>query len=189
MLRVRDIVLAADSRVEECIKWKTPTFTYEGNIASFNPNTKRHVSLMFHTGAKIPGSFGRLEGTGNTARYLKIADDADAKSAAKELTRIIAAWCTMKDGAAKKRPAKKKAAKKKAPPKKEAAKKKAPAKKKAAKKKAPPKKEAAKKKAPAKKKAAKKKAAKKKAPAKKKAAKKKAPAKKKARAKKKRAKR
>ena len=52
----------------EMIKWKLPTFMYEGNMASFNPRTKSHVSLMFHTGASIPGDHPRLEGGGDTAR-------------------------------------------------------------------------------------------------------------------------
>jgi hypothetical protein len=52
--RARDIILGADERVTESIKWKTPTFAYEGNIASFNPS-KNVVSIMFHRGAEIPG--------------------------------------------------------------------------------------------------------------------------------------
>jgi hypothetical protein len=32
--------LPTDGRVTESIKWKTPTFAYEGNIASFNPSAK-----------------------------------------------------------------------------------------------------------------------------------------------------
>jgi hypothetical protein len=53
--RAREIILGADERVTESIKWKTPTFAYEGNIASFNPS-KRLVSIMFHRGAEIPGT-------------------------------------------------------------------------------------------------------------------------------------
>ena len=36
MRRARDIIPGADGRVTESIKWKTPTFAYRGNIASFN---------------------------------------------------------------------------------------------------------------------------------------------------------
>ncbi len=38
---VRDIILAADKRVGECIKWKSPTFTYNGNIASIIRTRRR----------------------------------------------------------------------------------------------------------------------------------------------------
>jgi uncharacterized protein YdhG (YjbR/CyaY superfamily) len=37
MQRVRDITLAADPRITETIKWSTPTYSYKGNIFSFNP--------------------------------------------------------------------------------------------------------------------------------------------------------
>jgi hypothetical protein len=70
MQRVRMIILS-DDRMTETIKWKSPTFMYKGNMASFNPRTKAHVSLMFHTGAKIPGDHPRLIGGGETARYMK----------------------------------------------------------------------------------------------------------------------
>lgn len=49
MLPVRRIILS-DDRMSETIKWKSPTFMYKGDMASFNPRTKAHVSLMFHTG-------------------------------------------------------------------------------------------------------------------------------------------
>lgn len=54
MLRVREIVMW-DGRMSETIKRQSPTFMYHGDMASFNPRTKARVSLMFHTGASIPG--------------------------------------------------------------------------------------------------------------------------------------
>ena len=92
MLRLRDIILS-DNRMTETIKWKAPTFMYEGNMASFNPRTKAHVSLMFHTGATIPGDHPRLEGGGETARYMKFADLAEVEAASDEILAIVAAWC------------------------------------------------------------------------------------------------
>lgn len=92
MLRVREIILD-DERMTETIKWKSPTFMYEGNMASFNPRTKAHVSLMFHTGASIPGEHPRLEGGGDTARYMRFADHDDVESAREEIEAIVRAWC------------------------------------------------------------------------------------------------
>ncbi|HXV70526.1 MAG TPA: DUF1801 domain-containing protein [Acidimicrobiia bacterium] len=92
MLRVREIILA-DDRMTETIKWKSPTFMYEGNMASFNPRTKAHVSLMFHTGASIPGSHPRLEGGGETARYMKFTDLDDVEDAREEIEAVVRAWC------------------------------------------------------------------------------------------------
>ncbi len=93
---VRQLILAADPRITECIKWKSPTFAFNGNIASFNPRSKKHASLMFHTGAKIPGDFAVLEGGGETARYIKFASVEDAEAKADALREVIAAWCAWK---------------------------------------------------------------------------------------------
>lgn len=92
MLRVREIILA-DERMAETIKWKSPTFMYEGNMASFNPRTKAHVSLMFHHGASIPGEHPRLEGGGDTARYMKFVDIDDVEGARAEIEAVVDAWC------------------------------------------------------------------------------------------------
>jgi hypothetical protein len=32
--RIREIVLGADPRIEECIKWQAPTFAFRGNLAN-----------------------------------------------------------------------------------------------------------------------------------------------------------
>ena len=96
MLRVRDIILGADSRVEECIKWQSPTFTFKGNIASFNPRSKAHVSLMFHTGAHIPGDHPKLEGGADTARYMRFTDLAEAEAVKSDVEAVIQAWCALK---------------------------------------------------------------------------------------------
>jgi hypothetical protein len=93
VLRVREIVLGADARIDECIKWQAPTFTFEGNLASFFPKSKQHASLMFHTGAKIPGKHPRLEGTGGTSRVMKVASVADANRARPQIEKIVRAWC------------------------------------------------------------------------------------------------
>ncbi len=37
MQEARRLIMEADPRVTESIKWKTPTFSYQGNIVSFNP--------------------------------------------------------------------------------------------------------------------------------------------------------
>jgi hypothetical protein len=94
---VREVILAADDRVTEAIKWKAPTFMYRGNIASFYPRTKQHVSLMFHQGASLPDPDGLLEGEGGTSRVAKFtsAEDLDAKSGA--LRGLVAAWIQLKD--------------------------------------------------------------------------------------------
>ena len=93
MQLVREIIMS-DSRMTETIKWKSPTFMHEGNMASFNPRTKAHVSLMFHTGASIPGRHAILEGGGDTARYAKFTSTDDVESKRDDLLAVVEAWCS-----------------------------------------------------------------------------------------------
>jgi hypothetical protein len=92
MQRARELILSADPRVSESIKWQTPTFAYRGNIVSFNP-AKKMVSLMFHRGAEIPGDFPRLVGVGRLGRVMRFADVAEVEEGADELQAVIRAWC------------------------------------------------------------------------------------------------
>jgi hypothetical protein len=97
VMRLRKIILGADKRITETIKWQTPTFVYEGNLASFQPRAKKYASLLFHTGASIKGNFPSLEGGEAVARYMRFADMAEVEKKAAELKRIVVAWCDQKD--------------------------------------------------------------------------------------------
>src|SRR5262245_20806055 len=101
VMRMRELILAADPRIDECTKWQAPTFVYEGNLASFFPKSKQHASLMFHSGAKIPGKHPILEGTAATGRSIKIASVAEADAAKKDLERVVKAWCDWRDDEAR----------------------------------------------------------------------------------------
>jgi hypothetical protein len=98
MLEVRRIILRADRRVDETIKWKSPTFVFEGNMASIDPRAKKHVQLMFHQGASLPGKHPRLEGGGGTVRYMRFTDAADVKAKRGDLEAAVRAWCQLKGG-------------------------------------------------------------------------------------------
>jgi hypothetical protein len=99
MRRAREIILDADGRVTETIKWKTPTFAYKGNIASFNPS-KHVVSIMFHRGAEIPGDHPRLEGDGRLVRTMRFTGLDQLEAGRGDLEAVIRAWCDWKAGAA-----------------------------------------------------------------------------------------
>ena len=92
VLAVREMVLE-DEWITETIKWKSPTFVYEGNMASFNPRSKKHASLMFHPGASILGDHPRLTGGGETVRSMTFADLAEVTAAADDLRAVVDAWC------------------------------------------------------------------------------------------------
>lgn len=94
---VREIILAADDRVEETIKWSSPTFMYKGNIASFFMNAKKFVSLMFHKGAMINDASGLLEGDGKESRVARFQDMDDIVAKKADLEAVIREWIRMQD--------------------------------------------------------------------------------------------
>jgi len=97
VLRTREVMLGADERIGETIKWSTPTFTYRGNLASFQPRAKQFVSLLFHTGASIPGEHLLLEGGGDVARYIPLADLEAVERERPALEAVVRAWCDSRD--------------------------------------------------------------------------------------------
>jgi hypothetical protein len=96
MRRVREVLLAADPRISDYIKYGSLLLGYEGDLVSFVQVTKKNVNLMFNNGAKIPGKFPHLEGSGPNARFMRFADIAEVNARAGELTRIARAWCELK---------------------------------------------------------------------------------------------
>lgn len=96
MRAVRAIILSVDERITESIKWKTPTFAFNGNIASFNPS-KNMISLLFHRGSEIPGDHPRLEGDGKLVRTMRFADVEEVTAAGDDLIAVVRAWCEWKD--------------------------------------------------------------------------------------------
>lgn len=94
--RAREIVLGADDRIGETIKWSTPTFVYKGNLASFYPKSAKHVSLMFHTGASLPDPYGVLEGDGDTSRVLRVLDHDELDRKADAIRGLVASWISLR---------------------------------------------------------------------------------------------
>ncbi|GAB5525386.1 MAG: hypothetical protein Roseis2KO_32580 [Roseivirga sp.] len=90
--KVREIILAADPRIEETIKWSSPTFLYKGNIASFFMNAKKFVSLMFHKGALLPNSSGLLTGDAKEGRTARFTDLEDIEAKKEALQSVIREW-------------------------------------------------------------------------------------------------
>ncbi len=96
MLRVRRAIMASDRRVSESIKWSTPTFSYNGDIASFIPQAKSFVSLLFHRGAEIPGKHPRLEGDSRLARTMRFGSPEELNQYGPDLENAVRAWCELK---------------------------------------------------------------------------------------------
>jgi hypothetical protein len=93
--KVREIIMRADPRMTEFVKYGTLTFGFEGDFATFVQTGKKHVSLMFNRGARIPRKFPHLEGSGPSARFMRFADPAEAQARAAELTKIVVTWFSL----------------------------------------------------------------------------------------------
>ena len=108
MRKVREIILGADRRMTEYVKYGTLTFGYDGGdfATMVQVSDKKQTSVMFNRGARIPGKFPHLEGSHPSARFMRFADPAEAKSRASELGKIVAAWgsLTPADRGSKKKP-------------------------------------------------------------------------------------
>jgi len=50
---VRAIILGADARIHENIKWNAPSFSITEHFATFNLRSKDAVQVVFHMGAKV----------------------------------------------------------------------------------------------------------------------------------------
>lgn len=98
MMAVREVILGADSRISESIKWSSPTFSFNGDLASIQPRSKKLVSLMFHRGSEIPGRHPSLEGDARLVRTMRFADEDDVRKRRGELEAVVRAWCDRKSG-------------------------------------------------------------------------------------------
>jgi uncharacterized protein YdeI (YjbR/CyaY-like superfamily) len=94
---VREIILSTDERIEETIKWSSPTFVYKGNMASFFMNAKKFVSLMFHYGAYIEVDNGLLIGDAKQGRSARFEDKEDIKNKKEALQEVVREWIRMQD--------------------------------------------------------------------------------------------
>ena len=96
--QVRQIILGADRRMTEFVKYGTLTSGYDGDFATFvQVSDKKQASVMFNRGAHIKGDFPSLEGTGPTARFMRFATVEDVDRHAAELARVAEAWCDQRD--------------------------------------------------------------------------------------------
>jgi uncharacterized protein DUF1801 len=93
--RVRDVIMWADERMTEYLKYGTVQFACGGDFANFVRHDQKTVELMFNRGARIPGTYRYLEGSGPTARHMRFADMAEVEAKTQELSNLARAWCDL----------------------------------------------------------------------------------------------
>jgi len=97
---LRGAILAADSRIQENVKWNSPNFAVDGeDRVTLRLNPKGGVQVILHRGAKKDASefevddpTGALEWRGHDRAILAVADEAEAHRLAPQLTELVARW-------------------------------------------------------------------------------------------------
>jgi hypothetical protein len=97
--RVRQVILGADPRMTEYVKYGTVQFAFGGDMANFVQTDKKTVSLMFNRGGKIEGTFPHMEGTGRQVRFMRFANVGEVDTQAEELAAVVRAWCAFAERA------------------------------------------------------------------------------------------
>jgi hypothetical protein len=97
--RVRQVILGADPRMTEYVKYGTVQFAFGGDMANFVQTNKETVSLMFHRGGRIEGTFPHMEGTGRQVRFMRFATVEEVDTRAEELGSAVRAWCAFAEPA------------------------------------------------------------------------------------------
>ncbi|HYM86459.1 MAG TPA: DUF1801 domain-containing protein [Pseudoxanthomonas sp.] len=97
---LREIILAANPKVQERVKWNAPSFYYQDDIAAFNPRAKGFVQIVFvfHRGRMIEGDYGLLTGDYKDRRLARFDHMADIRAKQAALVRVINRWVAMTDG-------------------------------------------------------------------------------------------
>ncbi len=98
---LRAIILAVDEGITEQIKWKAPSFCYQGqDRITFNLHKNDRVLIVFHRGAKAKASqsfifedsTGLLEWVSADRALLTFRDKANIEDKQADLTNIVSRW-------------------------------------------------------------------------------------------------
>lgn len=98
---LRTIILAVDEGITEQIKWKAPSFCYQGqDRITLNLHKNDRILIVFHRGAKAKASqsfifedsTGLLEWVSADRALLTFRDKADIEDKQAALTNIVSRW-------------------------------------------------------------------------------------------------
>lgn len=58
---VRALILGADDRINESVKWNAPSFYLKEHFATFKLRPMERIQVVFHTGAKVQANSPTME--------------------------------------------------------------------------------------------------------------------------------
>ena len=96
---VRAIILGANRKVAERVKWNAPSFYYQQDIAAFHlrPRDYVHVVFVFPQGTMPDDRFGFLEGGYKDRRMALFRDMAEVQAHKDGLVRLVNHWIRAMD--------------------------------------------------------------------------------------------
>lgn len=102
---IRAIILGADKRIQESVKWNSLSYAIDEHFATFHLRAKSGVQVVFHRGAKVKDNSagqlpiddpaGLLTWLANDRATATFADVADVAAKAKGLKKIVKQWITL----------------------------------------------------------------------------------------------
>ncbi len=97
---LRQIILKANNKIMERVKWNAPSFFYKEDMAAFNPRAKGFVQIIFvfYNGDMIHESNGLLEGGWKDRRMARFFDMKDIKAKKKTLEKVVQDWVRLMEG-------------------------------------------------------------------------------------------
>lgn len=97
---VREIVLGANKKLAERVKWNAPSFYYGADLGAFNLHQTEYLQLIlvFPNGLIDDGGTGLLMGTWKDRREVRFADMKDVLAKKAALRSVVNAWVERMDG-------------------------------------------------------------------------------------------
>lgn len=97
MEAVRSIIINANPKIEEDVKWGGPSYFYKEDLATFNPRIKNYIALIFHKGELLNIKSDFLEEATKGKVYAKFYS-MDQVTANKELIeKMVNTWIELMD--------------------------------------------------------------------------------------------
>ncbi|SKC61655.1 DUF1801 domain-containing protein [Ohtaekwangia koreensis] len=91
---LRSIIMNANSKLSERIKWNAPSFFYKEDMAAFNMRSQTYILIVFifYNGAMIDDNTGLLEGDYKDRRLAKFFSMEDVLAKKATLEKVVNQW-------------------------------------------------------------------------------------------------
>ncbi len=99
---LRQIILEANDKLEERVKWNSPSFFYKNiDMAAFHlrPDEYVHIVFVFPDGKMLKDNYGFLDGDYKDRRLAKFYNMDEINERKTKLQQLVNDWITLVDNA------------------------------------------------------------------------------------------